>query len=186
MKTNDNMQLFERRLIEAVTWCIPKVSVANPVDCLRLLESARVEFRQLSGRDETATHQAIIESLVEEREKRLRASGHSPEVLRVNLYSGRLIACDPYGSLECGGAEQDSQGYLNIYDIPPCDTWVYYVQNQKKPADGFRSYFICWVPKEFIDFVEDGMACACGWGLEWVKDLDTPFARQLQQTEWFS
>jgi hypothetical protein len=168
----DTLNLFERRLVETITWCLPKVDAQNTANCLRVLETEREEWYRFASQDATGEHFASVESLVAERAERLRTVGRNTEKLSVGLYEGKLLACEAFASLTCGGAEQESRGYINAYDIPPADTWVCYVQNQKAPADWFSSYLICWVPKEFISLVTDGMVCSMGWGLEVISKVD--------------
>jgi hypothetical protein len=59
-----------------------------------------------------------------ERSRRLRASGRRNLSSITDLCGGRLVAYFPDDNLFDGAAEAESQGFFDVDNIPPYDTWV--------------------------------------------------------------
>jgi hypothetical protein len=85
-----------------------------------------------------------------------------------SLEGGRLLVYFPDRELADGAAEAESQGYLDVHNAPPWDTWVAMVDEAS--ADG--AYLLSWVPPEFIDLVHRGIAVNPEECIRWLDDAD--------------
>jgi hypothetical protein len=104
---------------------------------------------------------------------------------RTLLSRGRILAFAPDGTLQDGAANVATNGFLDDDNIPPWDTWIWYVTND--PVSnlewwrGCDSYLLSWVPDSLIEVVASGIRVNPEKCVRWAIDLDTPFIRQLKQ-----
>ncbi|HEY7832463.1 MAG TPA: hypothetical protein VIG30_02755 [Ktedonobacterales bacterium] len=103
----------------------------------------------------------------------------------IGLGKGRLLLYDPDGTDECGAAMVASAGYFDETDAPPWDTWIAYVREQpleeSRPAHGWDSYLVCWVPPALVSVVNQGIVACSGECLAWAVDRDCAFTRLLRE-----
>src|SRR5438093_12293271 len=108
--------------------------------------------------------QALVEALAEERTRRLRADRRYPTAPAEHPARGRLLLSAPHESFTDGVSEWESGGFFDTCDVPPWDTWVYYVSEEvvyderywrqvlRCPPDWSPSpvsYLVSWVPPEW-------------------------------------
>src|SRR5919106_6950828 len=119
MMNTQALEYLKRRLAQTIFWCAPRADTMKPETCLRtpalrprLLEENRffavdavVGAREAWGGE--ATRDAKI-----------------PDALG----GGRLLIYFPNGDLACGAAEQQTDGFFDVNNVPPWDTWVLYWQ----------------------------------------------------------
>lgn len=104
--------VFQRRLLEATLWCDARFDPAEPASSLRRLSSNVFPEDQV-------TSERVREVCVE-RARRLGSglprTRRTGDVLLSVLY--------PEGSLSDGAAQMETNGYFDVHNAPPCDTWV--------------------------------------------------------------
>jgi hypothetical protein len=201
----DQVAHFQRRLAETIGWCASQDWIANPAEGLRspqlrlpeITDDGRAIFEARLPREETARLLAIehaetlrqwqqhVEQLAMKRAALLHTQDTSflqPLQLRP---SGRLLAFDPQGTLSDGAATAATQGFFDDDNVPPWDTWIWYVINDLVSNlpwwQGCDSYLLSWVPNALVAVVEVGIDSNPEECIRWATDLDTAFIWQLKQ-----
>jgi hypothetical protein len=104
----------------------------------------------------------FVESVVAARRTALE---NSSETASDAVSDGRLLAYVPSASVSDGASEQATQGFLDVDDAPPWDTWVTYIKDDTEP----HGYIASWIPIVFVPLVDEGIrvnAMDCIWWLE--------------------
>ena len=163
---------FELRLAEAIAWCSPRAKLAEPANSLR---SDRLRPPVLET-DRASTVGHVLESRAAT-DPDVRAA--SPVRAPGDLGSGRLLLYFPDESLADGAAEGATQGFFDVDNVPPWDTWVGVFRDQTADIS-FVDYLVSWVPREFVASVDRGIevnpeACIC-----WLADSTVPLAQALR------
>jgi hypothetical protein len=96
------------------------------------------------GRGNIPTREAV-EALVTRRTELLQShAGSSP---LANVDGGKLLLFTPQDSLSDGAATVASNGFIDVDNVPPWDTWLYF--------DGRT--LVTWVPPQLISTVQLGI-----------------------------
>ena len=61
--------------------------------------------------------------------------------------NGRILLFVPSETLFDGAAQQSSNGFFDVNNVPPWDTWVDFVDRA----------IVCWVPTVLVDAVQMGI-----------------------------
>ena len=165
---------FGLRLSETSRWCASKARVDDPAHSLR--------SHELVPRQETEDWQAIVESVCDRRARLLQGQWSSAPAVP----AGRLLVFDPGQSLSDGAAMVESNGFFDVDNAPPWDTWIAYVREQPHQPGSWTnldSYLLCWIPTIFLDLVERGIAVNPERCLLWADVADTPFLRRLRDQQ---
>lgn len=174
---------FIKHLTETIAWCRDAGSPSQPRTSLRACKPSQDDLISQS-------HQVFTVCL--ERSGRLSASGKRNLSPIADLCGGRLLAYFPDDNLACGTAEAESQGFFDVDNIPPYDTWVWMVRNVRAfaYADGARgemeaNYLVAWVPPDFIQLASAGIAVNPEACILWLDTLDDEFVRSLRRMGFF-
>ena len=81
-----------------------------------------------------------------------------------SIFSGRILASEYDQTVTEGGAESESNGIIDIYDIPPIDTWVYILQTRRT-----KILFSC-IPERFVALVDEGIKISILDILYWIHN----------------
>jgi hypothetical protein len=73
---------------------------------------------------------------------------------------------EPDINLAHGLEESETNGYVDIDNIPPWDTWVAYIYEEKV------NYLLSWVPAEFAQLVSDGIKVSPEACILWLDETD--------------
>lgn len=105
---------FIERLTQTIVWCGLTGSRADPRGSLRNFVPAFLSspFHQVSG-----VCISRYWNLVERGQRDLQQL--------TEPCGGRLLAYFPDDNLTDGAAEEDSEGFFDVHNVPPCDTWVW-------------------------------------------------------------
>jgi hypothetical protein len=170
---------FIKRLTETIAWCRDAGSLSQPRTSLRTCKTAQADLT-------SQRHQVSIVCL--ERSRRLSSSGKRDLSPVADLRGGRLLAYFPDDNLFCGTAEAESQGFFDVDNIPPYDTWVWMVRNIRAfaYADGARgemdvNYLVAWIPPDFVQLASAGVAVNPEACILWLDTLDDEFVRSLRR-----
>lgn len=173
-----DQRMFIKRLTETISWCRDTGLPSQPRTSLRTWKPARDDL--------TSQSQQVFRVCLE-RSARLSASGKRNLSPVADLCGGRLLAYFPDDNLFCGTAEAESQGFFDVDNIPPYDTWVWMVRNVRTfaYADGARgemdaNYLVAWVPPDFIQLANAGVAVNPEKCILWLDTLDDEFVRSLR------
>jgi hypothetical protein len=72
---------------------------------------------------------------------------------------GRLLHYWPQENLSCGAAEYSSNGFFDVHNVPPWDTWI--------SSDG--GALVSWVPKILIPLAQAGIDANPEACIAWAK-----------------
>lgn len=166
---------FEQRLAETVVWCCERISTADPKHSLRydslypsiLLETrADVVLNVLMYRA-SWLQQQNVKSIKTDRE----------------LKRGRLLCYFPDANLADGAAELASEGFFDLNNVPPWDTWVGLYQSDLQDASR-KVYLISYVPEAFIQHAGRGIEVNPEECIMWLYETDTPIGNVLRSEGW--
>ena len=156
----------KRELREAQAWCAAKADLARPRHCFRdeRLRPQLLPRSRLSAVDDVR------------RSRRLYGEHHAPVDLEMFIASGRLIAYGPDLNLACGMSEVETNGYFDVNNTPPWDTWVALVDAPN--AKHWESSLIAWVPPLFVPLVQAGINVIPEACVLWLEDCPPPLQRE--------
>ena len=115
----------------------------------------------------TSRFQSGVERVIEQRAHSLAAlvkDAHAD-----HCQGGRLLHYEPYENLTDGASEYSSNGFFDVNDAPPWDTWVSF--------DGRK--LISWVPPVLIPLAQAGLDANAVDCIRWADS--TPFDWGLQE-----
>jgi hypothetical protein len=168
---------FRQNLTETIAWCSRHGSLEDPKNSLRAFSE---DLPYLLGPD------YVVNSVRSTRQLRLFTDGLRPSELITNLCGGRLLLYSPAGSDSSAASAVETNGFFDVHDCPPSDTWVWYVPTNKQ-SDVHSSYarqddyLVAWIPPAFFELVEDGILVCPGQCIEWLDKIDNPFTQSPRQ-----
>jgi hypothetical protein len=148
-----DLEAVLRHLTEAIDWCLPRARESDPIGCLRAPE---VGPEPLAG-----CRKDVVASVVRARQVAMRWPKSRSAT---GLAGGRLLGYAPDETLSDGAAELESQGFFDVHNVPPWDTWIAYVYESDGP-----NYLVSWVPPVLVDLVTGGISVNpedCIWWLD--------------------
>ena len=159
------------RVREAAAWCALRFDPARPATSLRTellrpagfgwpyaepLARARGGVTWRLAERSAGECMRVVDVLAARRRAALDAA--SPGWSRAEASRGRLLRYDAANNLCDGAAEVETDGFLDLENAPPWDTWVAYVLNPDAPEMFFRAYLLAWVPEAMVAAVARGIA----------------------------
>jgi len=168
-------QRFLKSLTEAIAWCTGSGSLSEPRTSLRSCKPSDL----VSPEDQ-------VDGVCISRSFRLPELGRRlPPV--TDLCGGRLVAYFPSFNLADGWAETQSKGFLDVDNIPPYDTWVWWVRGisrveyaDHRTSEIDASYLVAWVPPDFIELADAGIRANPEDCIRWLDTLDDDFVRSIR------
>ena len=166
---NLEVSYLERNIVETVTW----LTKTNPTFELNLYRSPIL--RPSSTNDfyhYKDYHKSDLYNVIKKRQEilnqRFILELKNSEIATM----GKLICCDPYET-ECdGGSEFYSQGFFDINEFTPWDTWVG-VSSDFKELEFIGDKLISWVPFEHFNKIYSGMQVGLQSHVNWIKKTNT-------------
>ncbi|MDB5115311.1 MAG: hypothetical protein JWQ79_803 [Mucilaginibacter sp.] len=70
-------------------------------------------------------------------------------------YKGKILIAGIDETVTDGASAEVSNGFIDIYDCPPIDTW-FYISNNKNGR-----IFFSWIPEKYSNLVDEGIAVNC-------------------------
>jgi len=83
----------------------------------------------------------------------------------VEKIKGRILIADFDETVVDGASEAYSEGFIDVYDLPPIDTWFYLNRN----PGGWRRIY-AWIPAQFEHLAEEAIAVNCVDCLHWLQE----------------
>jgi hypothetical protein len=169
--------LFKVALPDAIDWCSRIGPVTGhqpgphfePSSCLRSMKL----FPSILSRSATS----VVRSVINARPTALgRWSDPIPDRV-ASLSGGRLLYFAPDETLSDGAACLQSQGFFDVYNAPPWDTWLCMAGHQ---------FLISWVPPAFLERVDEGVNANPEGCIFWADAPEAervPFTAFLRQHE---
>jgi hypothetical protein len=161
---------FERRLAETIAWCAPRSRASDP---------------RLSLRSE-----ALSPSLLAPDRRRaidMVASLRAPLVRGTSLPAGpgplaggRLLVYFPDADLADGAAEDASQGFFDLHNVPPWDTWIALGDDGPQANLSYRQYVVAWVPAQLVACATAGINVNPEHCIAWLEAADVRARDELR------
>jgi len=107
---------FDQRLSETVAWCCDHAVASDPNHSLR--------YESLYPSILSETRADVVLSVLMYRGEWLKQQRCKPITKDRDLRQGRLLCYFPDANLADGAAQVASEGFFDINNIPPWDTWV--------------------------------------------------------------
>jgi hypothetical protein len=161
---------FLRRLGATVAWCLPRANPADPRGCLR--------HDYLRPRPLSPNYFAAVGHVASSREHKLGRDRrrHEPP-----LAGGRLLVYFPDADLSDGAAELETNGYFDVFNTPPWDTWVAFASDGAGADSSYGNYLVAWVPPVFLGAAAAGIDVNPEQCIAWLEDADVGLARLLRE-----
>jgi hypothetical protein len=179
LDTPPDQQRFIRQLTETISWCASAGSLAEPRASLR---SCKPKLSDLMSRD------LQVFSVANRRSDRLRSVGKQSLPAVTDLCGGRLLAYIPDDNLADGVAETETDGFFDVDNIPPYDTWVWMARSVRTEEcsdapsrEAEVDYLVAWVPQDFIDLADRGVRVNPEQCVIWLDTLDDAFVQSLRR-----
>jgi len=126
---------FERRLAQTTAWCSPRARIEDPIGSLR-----HPDFRP---RVLEPSYQSAVDHVDRERN---RAFGWKVPEPAQPPTAGRFLLYFPDAELSDGAAEAESNGFFDVCNTPPWDTWLCLVVDSSVPDPSYRSIVVLLGP----------------------------------------
>jgi hypothetical protein len=150
------------RIRRTIAWCRPKVRLREPASCLRTVTTRPRHFEP--------TYFSTVRGV-----DACRYGVDERYVPAGSLEGGRLLVYFPDLELADGAAEFESEGYFDVNNAPPWDTWVAMVLDAVGTATS--PYLVSWVPQEFLSSVQKGIDVNPEQCILWIEDADVQLRR---------
>ncbi len=167
----DSLIPFWQRVAETIAWCQPRIDPKSPRDCLRNI--------WVRGRTLERSYHDCVASVARARKQELWPNRPVPAK---DLAAGRLLLYFPNADLCDGASEAVSQGFFDVYNTPPWDTWVAFVTEPEGKDISYSEYLIAWVPPEFIDLATTGILVNPEECIRWLDESGVSFAQLVRGT----
>lgn len=77
-------------------------------------------------------------------------------------YEGHILVAQVDQTVTDGASEASSSGLIDVYDLPPIDTWIYL-----QPSSAFDRLLYAWIPQELYSQANDAILVNCVDCLSW-------------------
>jgi hypothetical protein len=152
-----SVDLLWARVADTVEWCQTFVDPREPQWCLRRDETRP---RSLERDYFTAVRMAAAP-------RRHRRQTGAP---RRSLAGGRVLVYFPDDELADGAAEVESEGFLDLHNAPPWDTWFAMAEDTGRVER--NPYLLSWVPDVFVTHAQRGIDVNPEECIRWLEDCD--------------
>ncbi len=78
--------------------------------------------------------------------------------------SGKIIISQIDCTVTDGASEVESLGLIDIYDIPPIDTWFYLTETKE------GRLLFGWIPNEFVHYANEAILVNCVDCINWFEE----------------
>lgn len=158
-------------MAEVIAWC-------NLLDAVSQLRSSSLKPRTLhSGPDD-----AVCE-VDRARTQWYRHHKFETVVEMPDLNGSELMVYFPDQNLRDGYAELVSEGFFDVENAPPFDTWIAFFDDGPSVADrSLRTYLLCFVPHRFMTLAEAGIDGNPEQCILWLEPAKTRFNQSATAT----
>ena len=162
-----NGDSFFQCLAEAISWGRSRVDVALPESCLR---GAPFDSRTTKRIDS-----GFVSAVVDWRRKQVGTVTADSA-----LHGGRLLAYFPDANLCDGAAEVLSQGFFDVDNCPPWETWIALLNDgADDDGRGYGRYLVAWVPPQLLALATAGIDANPEECVVWLDSTRLPLAQRL-------
>ncbi len=162
---------FKVRLAQTIYWCERQVDSSLPGSLLRTTElRPRILEESRLSAVESVSHARELHGGLEIRDASI------PD----NLNGGRLLVHFPDFDLACGAAELETDGFFDVNNVPPWDTWVAYIQDSRSLQSTDNEYLVAWIPREFVALADTGVNVNPEQCIQWLRDTSLELVAVLR------
>lgn len=79
-------------------------------------------------------------------------------------FEGRIMVAEIDITVWDGASEAVAEGFIDVYDCPPIDTWFY------KVVSNNHRIFFAWIPQQFVELANNAIAVNCVDCMSWYED----------------
>ena len=157
------------RLAETIAWTQHLLTL-DPTNASMRSPETRPQILH-SGYDD------VVCDLGTTRQFRLRELGIECSPAK-HLNNGRLLCFYQNANLTDGAAEPETNGFFDICNNPPWDTWVgHFIDDQRDLNYG--AYVLCFVTQELIELVDRGIMVNPEECIQWLDESDASIQQHL-------
>lgn len=181
-------QLFERILVEALTWCERcgpsplqlRSDVLQPVAPLKSLEW----LGSGSIRGELTRRSALVETVIQRRRSLLTPAPIFPEQAKI---SGRILVLGVDQCMDDCLASEESGGLFDCSNTPPWDTWIDYIVDDPHvradaPGWPWAHYLLAYIPSWAVATAQRGVDICPDGSLLWADDRQCSELRFIRES----
>lgn len=177
---------WEARLNLAVRWCTIRMQAESNIDDLfrtrgwvsdelwqRFVGHYRGQYfhgrtSEIFAGQSVSDQPTLVETIIAKREAR---AGQFKT--KFEFRAGRIIAYQYEEALSNGLASIQSLGYLDHSECPGWDTWLGIVPDlRRRECKYCQNVLMCWVPRQFINFVQAGIDVDPVRPLIWIEEYE--------------
>jgi hypothetical protein len=172
-------ELLRTRLSEAVAWCLSRISASDAKCSTRskALEPSR-QFTMAHGErftdrftyDRTTSEQrrSLVDEVCANRARCLREASEAPAIpVGPHLAGGRLFSSSIDGSDWSELPTVESEGFLDSFDIPGWDTWLW-IYPEIYAGKAIGDCVLCWIPPQIIPLLQRAIQVSPMDSLWWM------------------
>ena len=159
------------RLADAIAWC-SGVLADNSVGPAMRSPALQPQILH-DGRDDVVCHVGFT------RHRIVGLTRNTRTTSMPNLVGGRLLCYFPDATLCDGAAEQESDGFFDVYNSPPWDTWIGYFCDGTDSNIACNNYLLAYVPKELVLLAADGILVNPEECIRWLEDTDVKLRSRI-------
>lgn len=165
------LEQFKTSLAQTIFWCAPHADLAHPASSLRTpqLRPRLLEENRFSAVETVAISRELFGGI------EIRKAS-----IPDDLAGGRLLTYLPNHDLACGAAEDETDGFFDVNNLPPWDTWVAYLRDARSVESYDTEYLIAWIPSEFVTLADNGIAVNPEQCIQWLKDTPVDLVDALR------
>lgn len=98
-----------------------------------------------------------------------------------------MLAYFPDAELADGAAEAETDGFFDVNDTPPWDTWVALFSDLGAVHESaVANYLVSWVPPRLVEVVQRGIDVSMVGCIAWVEDTKTMLASRLHEDGFYA
>ena len=195
----DTLSILHKRLNETVAWCEHRTS-GSPSTILRSPElqpalsflithsngAALPQPCEVQGWHletvETAKRKNVVDDLARKRREILVQRAIEIGAPMKKSRKGRFLLYNPnLNHLYSGIPEVASNGFFEIDNSPPWDTWVAYIQQGEEVT--WSDFLLCWIPAPFVLLASAGVSAdnELDQCLVWADEITLPFTNRMRE-----
>jgi hypothetical protein len=171
----DDLTRLRARLREAAAWCVPQAGAfplwtPGLVDALRAVSAASTPAVAQRLMEEPYE---VVSEVVGRRAARLRgrATGQRGP--------GRVLVSEYDSTVWCGASEAESQGLVNVDDVPAWDLWIGLIPAFPGRRADAQPALLAWIPEPLVDRAGRAVEVNPVEALTWLDARDPELARAL-------
>ena len=161
---------FELRLGQTIAWCQSRCDASDPAGSLRSpsLRPSVLAANRAGAVRLVCDHRCAWDAAT-------RAAGPASTVA-----GGRLLVFAPDETLCDGAAEEETNGFFDVENAPPWDSWVALFHCETWPIgsavqrDHSCDYLVSWVPSAYVDVADRGIEVNPETCIMWLDNAHVP------------